>query len=385
MIKFEAGQLMESPCVIFVANRGYALTSSRGSLIQRFLSAAWIVVVATTNDPESQSLCDLGAHLEPVCFNRGGVAPVADVRAWRRMSQIYRKWQPVLIHQFHAKPVIFGSLAARGATRGACQVVNTITGLGHAFISSGVSAGLAGLGYRFALSDTACTTFQNRDDRALFLKRGWVSESQAKLITGSGVDIRKFIVADRRGHDSSAPTVVMLGRLLRQKGIPQFAEAARRVRRRWPAARFLLAGELDPDHPDAVTEEWLREQEGIEYLGRLTDVVPVLEQADLFLFPSYYREGVPRVILEASATGLPTVGFDVPGVREAVRDGETGYLVPDRDLDALTDRVEELLIDESLRLAMGRAARQLAVESFDVRAIEAQYLQIYRDLGLDIE
>ncbi len=376
---------MESPRVIFVANRGYALTSSRGSLIQRFLSAGWIVVVATADDPESQSLCDLGAHLEPVCFNRGGVTPMADVRAWRRMSEIYRKWQPVLIHHFHAKPVIFGSLAARRATRGVCQVVNTITGLGHTFISSGFSAGLAGLGYRFALSHTACTIFQNQDDRALFLERGWVSEPQAKLITGSGVDTRKFSVAERRDRDGSAPTVVMLGRLLRQKGIPEFAEVAGRIRRRWPAARFLLAGELDPDHPDAVTDEWLREQEGIEYMGRLTDVAPVLNAADLFLFPSFYREGVPRVILEAGATGLPTVGFDVPGVREAVRDGETGYLVPDRDVDALTDRVAKLLEDEALRLTMGQAARRLAVDQFDVRAIEEQYCQVYRDLNLDID
>jgi glycosyltransferase involved in cell wall biosynthesis len=177
----------------------------------------------------------------------------------------------------------------------------------------------------------------------------------------------------------------MLGRLLRQKGIPEFAEVARRVHCRWPSARFLLAGELDPEHPDAVTNEWIREQKGIEYLGRLADVAPVLNAADLFLFPSFYREGVPRVVLEAAATGLPTVGFDVPGVREAVRDGETGYLVPDRDVEALTARVVELLEDESLRLTMGRAARQFAVDAFDARAIEAQYLQIYRELGSDID
>lgn len=125
-------------------------------------------------------------------------------------------------------------------------------------------------------------------------------------------------------------------------------------------------------------------QDGVEYLGRLADVQPVLAEADLFLFPSYYREGVPRVILEAAATGLPTVGFDVPGVREAVRDGETGYLVADRDVEALTDRVSRLLEDDVQRVAMGQAARQMVEADFDVRAIEHQYLDVYRELGFDV-
>lgn len=369
--------------IVFVANRGYALTSSRTSIIQRFLSSGWEVIIATAADVESQKLCNLGAYLEPVVFNRGGLALAADMSAYRRLHTIYRKWKPALIHHFHAKPVVFGSLAAYRALGDAVQVVNTITGLGHAFITGGLPAQIASLGYKFALPRTAATIFQNRDDRALFLERGWVKEHQARLITSSGVNIKRFSFKDRHGRDESQPIIVMLGRLLRQKGIPEFVEVANYILQRWPKAKFLIAGEEDPVHPDAIAVEWLREQKGVEYLGRLTDVIHLLSKADLLLFPSYYREGAPRVVLEAAAMGLPTVGFNVPGVREVVLDEETGYLVPDRDVGALTDGVTRLLENESLRLRMGENARKMVEDSFDVSAIEEQYFNVYRDLGFE--
>ena len=130
--------------------------------------------------------------------------------------------------------------------------------------------------------------------------------------------------------------------------------------------------------------EWIEAQSDIEFVGRLADIKPLLEQADLFLFPSYYREGVPRVIMEAAATGLPTVAFDVPGVREAVRDGETGFLTKSCDLDALVERVAQLIDNPDLRDAMAASARQFAEASFDVRKIQDRYLQLYRSFDLDI-
>lgn len=370
---------MRTPCIIFAANRGFALTNSRETLIQRFLHQQWRVVLATADDPEARYLKRLGATLEPVDFNRGGLAPGTDWRAWWRMRAIYRRWQPTLAHNFHAKPVILSSLAARQVPGDGTAIVNTITGLGHVFITGGLAARLAGLGYRLALPRGHVTIFQNRDDRDLFRERGWVSGESARLIIGSGIDLERFGYVDRSGRQA-APVVVMIGRLLRQKGIPEFSAVARRIRARWPEAQFLLAGEEDSFHPDAVTARWVQEQGGVEYLGRLDDVRPLLVEADLLLFPSYYREGAPRAVMEAAASGLPTVAFDVPGVRETVRDGETGYLALDRDVDALSSRVSELLEDSHLRLAMGRAARRLAERVFDIRAIQEQYWAIYQDL-----
>jgi glycosyltransferase involved in cell wall biosynthesis len=358
--------------VIFVANRGYALSSSRMALINRFLSHGWQVIIASADDEESRKIKDIGATIEPILFNRGGLSPIADLTSYFRLRAIYKKWRPNLIHHFHAKPVLMGSMAARRILGQRVKVVNTITGLGHAFTSGGLMARLIGYGYKLAIPNSDMTIFQNRDDYALFLHQGWVSEKRAQIIAGSGVDISRFNTEACSRHDKELPIVVMLARLLKQKGIPEFVEIAHRLRRRWPRARFILAGEEEADHPDAVSIKWLSEQEDIEFLGKISDVVPLLAMADLFLFPSYYREGVPRVVLEASAMGLPTVGFNVPGVREAVRDGVTGYLVAGRDVDEMTNRVAEMLGDESLRLRMGRAARELSEASFDTT--------IYRDL-----
>jgi glycosyltransferase involved in cell wall biosynthesis len=371
-------------CIIFVANRGYALTSSRISIIQRFLSSGWKVVIATADDIESKKLCAMGVHLEPVMFSRGGLAPLDDIKSFKRLFDIYRKWKPVLIHHFHAKPVIFGSIAARRALGSKAVVMNTITGLGHTFTIGGLPSKLAGLGYRFALRHTAAIIFQNRDDRDLFLERGWVTRDQVRLIVSSGVDTNRFSMVDRSGRDHSSPNIVMLARLLNQKGIPEFVEVANNILQRWPKARFFVAGEEDPGHPDSVNLAWIRSQTVVEFLGRISNVASVLATADLFLFPSYYREGVPRVVLEAAAMGLPTVGFEVPGVREAVLDGVTGYLVPARDVGALTNRVVKLLEDRTLCLSMGRAARGLMESDFDKPIIEEQYIQLYRELDFKV-
>ena len=379
-----AQPISNRPSIVFAANRGFGLTSSRANLISRFLASNWHVVIATADDAESRSLENMGARLEPIVFNRGGLMLAADISCYFRLRSVYRKWRPVLVHHFNAKPVLFGSLAARQVLGSRVKVVNTITGLGQAFSDGGPSAKLAALGYRIAIPGSDLTVFQNRDDRALFLERNWVAESSARLIAGSGVDINRFTLVDRSNRDTNAPVIVMIARLLRQKGIPEFVQVAQEIRKRWPGARFLLAGEEEPRRPDAVTVDWLRGQADIEYLGRLDDVVPLLQQADLFLFPSYYREGVPRVVLEASAMGLPTVGFDVPGVREAIRDGETGYLVKNRDLATMTARVDELLDDPRLRLRMGRNARKLAEDCFDLRVIEERYFELYRELGPEI-
>lgn len=371
------------PSVVLAANRGYALKSSREGIIRHFLEHGWKVVLATTEDDESRELVELGAILEPVTFSRGGFSLVTDLKAYRCLRAIYGRYRPALVHHFHAKPVILGSLVARSQLGDQVGIVNSITGLGHAFVKGGLVTQLASSGYRFALPKSDMTIFQNRDDRALFLKHGWVGAHNNRLIVGSGIDIERFSWVDRRDHDPQAPVIVMMGRLLGQKGTTEFVEVAKRVRAVYPQAHFVWAGEEDPAHPDAVSGSWMREQDAIEYAGRLSDVAPLLNQADLLLFPSY-REGLPRTVMEAAATGLPTVGFDVPGVREAVGNGETGYLVPERDVDVMTQKTLDLIADKDLRERFGRQSRELAVNEFDIRQIEAAYFDTYRELGIEI-
>ena len=370
--------------VVFVANRGYALTSSRKSIITLFIKNGWTVVLATADDSDSRSLVDLGANLEPIVFRRGGISLISDFVAFDKLSLIFKKWQPKLIQQFHAKPAILGTLSARKVLGKSVRIVNSITGLGNAFVGKGIAVCLAEFGYSLAIPKSDIVVFQNSDDKKLFLDNGWVSEKQVCQITSSGVDLTRFHFIDRSNQLNDSLVVIMLSRLLKQKGIREFIQIAHRVREQMPQVNFILAGEEEANHPDGLTADWVSQQEAIKYLGRLEDVKPLLTEAALFLFPSYYREGVPRVILEASATGIPTAAFDEPGIREAVVDKVTGFLVPNRNLDELTARVLCLLENHADRLSMGLSARYMVEKRFDVHLIEQQYLDLYRELGLEI-
>ncbi|MCO6439704.1 MAG: glycosyltransferase family 4 protein [Nitrococcus mobilis] len=377
---------MQDRCVILVANRGFALSSSRRLLIRRFLDCGWRVVIATADDEYSRALCDDGAILESVDFSRGGFSIVRDAAAFRRLRTIYRKWVPRLVHHFHAKPIIFGSIVA-GGTQPKPVTINTVTGLGHAFVNGGAVRSLAAVGYRLALRNADVTVFQNRDDLELFVTRQWVRRPNTRLIVGSGVDTGRFRMAELDSGSRSGAKVIMVGRLIWQKGIREFIEAARRLKARRQDVEFILAGEEDPVHPDAVPMSWLEEQcrsGAVTFAGYVRQIDSLLREADIFVLPSYYREGVPRVALEAAACGVPTVAADVPGTREAVRDGETGYLVPAKNVEALTQRIEDLLENPERRRAMGRRARLLVEGDFDIKAITQRYIDTYNAVGVEI-
>lgn len=365
--------------VLFLANRGYALKSSRKLLIEFFLSIGWKVVLCTTADKDSYTLERLGAKLEVVPFSRGGVFGWKDYQCYRRLCRIYSEYSPSLVHAFHAKPVILSALASK-TVKSDAKVVSTITGLGHAFIKGGLIASIAGLGYRMALPNTDITIFQNSDDQDLFAAAGWLDKCDHKLIVGSGVDVNRFSLSCRAKKEQKC--VLMLGRLLRQKGVLEFSEIAQAALKSNVLSEFVWAGEVDSVHPDAISPAFF-DGTNVSYAGHVADVTKLLNDADLFLFPSY-REGVPRAIMEASASGIPTVAFDVPGVREVVRDGITGYLVPFGDVKALVEKTFLLLENNVLRVEMGKNAREMALDSFDIRIIQKQYVDVYQMLGIDI-
>ena len=374
----------EKPCVIFVANRGFGLTGSRLALLQHFVSSGWRVVAATAADAGAAQLVARGVTVEPVAFNRGGPALFLDGQALLALRRLYRRRRPALIHHFNAKPIILGTLAAWLA--GCGSVVNTITGLGHAFIRGGLTYYLAVAAYNVFLSRSKATIFQNPDDWRLFVQRGWVPAPLARLIASSGVDTLHFRPVVARRAPAGSPRVLMVARLLWQKGVGEFIEAAELVKEIYPAASFELAGEWDPVHPDAVDEKWIQSAAGsgiIEFLGYVTAMERQLPVRDIFVLPSY-REGAPRVLLEAAACGLPVVTTDVPGCRDVVVEGVTGLLVPPRDSQALARAIIKLLQNPELRRQMGRAGRQRVEANFDVGAVTHKYLALYRELGIAV-
>lgn len=369
---------------LFVANRGYALLSSRRELIQKFIDANWKVVIVSEDDSESRMLAKLGAAFEKVSFNRGGISVFDDWRAKRRIRSIAKKWNPSFAHFFHAKPIIIGASTLRSQLGESVRIVNTITGLGNSFEHGKVTTILARFGYKQALSKSDITIFQNTDDQSFFLSNNLIERSKCKLIIGSGVSLHDFKYVDRFNRNPIGPLVVMIGRMLKKKGVNEFVSIAEYVKMRLPEARFVIVGEEEKMHADSVDIGFLHNKSCVEYLGHKSDIVPILEQADLFLFPSYYREGVPRVIMEASATGLPTVAFNVPGVREAVRNNITGYLIEGLNVEQMASKVLHLLRNQSLRLEMGCNANKFAKEKFDKEIIQESYFQVYRNIGIMI-
>jgi len=368
--------------IIFVANKTYALTNSRVEILRHFLLSGWRVIVAAAVDNDSYQLVEMGVIVDEIKFERGGLSIFGDIRAYCDILRIYQKWKPDIIHHFHSKPIILGTVAARWCLGGSVVIVNTVTGLGHAFIAGGLIRKFAGFGYNFSLRYSSMTIFQNRDDQSLFLENGWVTKGRSKLIIGSGVDIHKFSFIDREGRKEVALSIVMLGRLLKQKGVVEFAAVAANIREIFPDINFFWAGAEDLVHPDSVEASWFINHDDVEYLGELSDVNDLLQKADILLFPSY-REGVPRVILEAASTGLPTIAFDVPGVREAVVDGETGFLVEYLNVDSLVDRLLCLINNNKKRLEIGINSRAYMKNNFDKRRIIQMYIDTYSDLGFE--
>jgi glycosyltransferase involved in cell wall biosynthesis len=370
---------MKTPCAIFVANRGFALYNSRMPLMTRLLNSGWRVVIATANDTHAADIATRGIALEPVHFARRGLALASDLRSLFTLWRIYRRHRPTLIHHFHAKPMIFGTIAARLALGNQVRIVNTVTGLGQAFVQGGLVRTLAGLGYRANAALADATIFQNRDDHDLFVSQGWVRPDKARVIVSSGVDTDRFTMVPH----ADGLRIVMVARLLRQKGVKQFIEAAHTVKAWCPEARFQLAGEMEPDHPDGIPAKDISravDDHTIEFLGYLNNIGTTLSGSFLFVLPSYYREGVPRVVLEAAACGVPAIVADSPGTRESVIDGETGFLVPPRDSAALAEKITALIRAPKTRDKMGLAARARVEEELNLATITEHQFAVYKEL-----
>lgn len=315
-------------------------------------------------------------------FGRAVFAPIKDGSAMVRLSKVIRDTRPDLIHLFNAKPTLLGLAVVRISGTSA-RVVNTVTGLGHAFTQSKLARGVSTWLYRRLLPRAQVTIFQNRDDLHLFQSLQLLGTSRAELIIGSGVDLERFHPPMETAPDSRRCTVMMAARLLRSKGVPDFLDAAVRARAALTDVRFLLAGELEPGHPDGIGEAELRRlasASGVEFLGYRRDLDRLLQTVDLVVLPSYYREGVPRILVEAAACGVATITTDSPGCREAVMHGVTGLLVPPRDSVALSQAIVTLARDRGLLRSMGRMARERAVAVFDMRSVTQRHQEIYDEL-----
>ena len=364
----------EAATILLSANSCWNIVNFRGGLIRALRGAGYRIVVAAPEDAHTPRLGDLGAEFVPVAINSAGLSVAEDLRLLARYRRIFRDLRPAAFLGFTVKPNIYGSIAAGSV---GAKVINNISGLGTVFIKRGPLTALVTQLYRFALRRSATIFFQNKDDMELFTRSGLARGDQARLLPGSGVDLERF--RPRPGKADPGPfRFLLVGRLLWDKGIAEYVEAARLVRRSHPEARFQMLGPVGTNNrtavPSAMVERW-RDEGIIEHLGESDDVRTALEQADCIVLPSY-REGLPRALLEGSAMGKPLIATDVPGCREVVVDGATGYMCAARSVDSLAAAMLKMLETPAAeRVRMGEAGRRRVEQQFCETLVVAKYLE----------
>ncbi|HEX5460818.1 MAG TPA: glycosyltransferase family 4 protein [Steroidobacteraceae bacterium] len=357
--------------VVLAASYAPSLWTFRRHLIEELGRRGYrVLACAPQNDEASRNLAALGAEFMVLGPGRTSRNPFDDLRYFWKLLRLCRRLRPDALIGYTAKPVIWGSLAGRMA--GVENVVAMITGLGFAFTENGSAHSwvsvLVGRLYRIALRRCNSVVFQNPDDQEEFVRRRLIRRgSRTFVVKGSGVDLHEF----RPAILPDSPIFLLVARVLRDKGIREFCEAAMRVKSRYPESSFRLVGWFDPENPRAVSpvelESWCANGV-VEYRGPVEDVRVEMAQCRVYVLPSY-REGTPRTVLEAMAMGRPIITTDAPGCRETVRHGWNGYLVPVRDSSALASAMESFIAEPRLVEKMGANSRQLVESAYDGRRV----------------
>ena len=375
-----------SRTLMFVVNVDWFFLSHRLPIALEAMRQGYQVHIATGLTDKQGELERHGLVVHPLALDRSSAGLG---NAWRTMVQlwqIFRAVRPDVVHLVTIKPVLLGGLVARLA--GVPAVVAAVSGLGFVFVAKGVKASarrwLVGGLYRLALGHhNLKVIFQNPDDQASLARLAHLTDRKVAMIRGSGVNLAQYRVMPM---PIGVPVIVLAARLLAEKGVREFVQSAQILRQRSQVvccARFVLVGEPDLANPGSLRPEELAQwaEDGVvELWGHRTDMPQVMAAAHVVVLPSYYGEGLPKVLIEAAACGRAVVTTDHPGCRDAIDPDVTGFLVPARDAVALANALEELLINPGRCATMGQAGRELAESAFDVRQVVAAHLQIYQEL-----
>lgn len=373
---------MRASTLLLIASFSESVIKFRGPLIAGLLESGFRVHVAAPglgpDSPVAQRLTEMGVAIHDIPMSRAGTSAWADLQLVVRLVRLMRLVRPECTLAYTIKPVVYGTIAAwlsRVPKRFAL-----ITGLGYAFTGAreGLLTRIVMRLYALAMRRASKVFFQNPDDERQFREMGLLPpQIPSVVVNGSGVDVASYIV---QPLPACAPIFLMIGRLLGDKGVREYAHAAQRIRSVNPDVRFRLVGWID-SNPDAIAQpeldRWIADGT-LEFLGKLDDVRPAIAGSTVYVLPSY-REGTPRTVLEAMAMGRPIITTDAPGCRETVIDGENGYLIPVRSVDALVAAMQNFIDNPGLAARMGQRSREMAEDKYDVHKVNAVML---REMGI---
>lgn len=365
------------PRIAVIGSYAPSLLIFRGTLLQALVDLGHEVYAMAPEGHHTigERLAAMGVRYCPIRLNRTGMNVARDLVTFIVLVGLLRRVNPDVVLSYTIKPIIHGSLASRLAT--VPTVASMVTGLGYAFSGDAKNhramRALVEIAYRWSLRFNQVVFFQNPDDMSLFRERKLVSRQKCVLINGSGVDLDRF---QRMPVKTNPMSFLLIGRMLKEKGIYEYLAAASTLRERYPAARFRLLGPVD-SNPGAIPAADLHQAAvvaGVEYIGPVDDVRPYLSQCSVYVLPSY-REGTPHSVLEAMAVGRPIITANVPGCRETVRHGINGFLVAPRDARDLAATMERFILQPQLIEPMGDASRAFAEERYDVHKVNFVILQ----------
>ena len=370
--------------VLIIANAAFTIINFRSELINDLIQRGCEVVVACpadcnliNGDDIEQIFKSMGVSFRPINFDRSGINPFTDLAVLFNLIKLIKSEKPGIVLNYTIKATIYGSIAAWLCNTQ--TVASNITGLGYIFTNSSLRARivrfLVQLQYKIALRLNSVVFFQNNDDLALFFRLNIIHSSvTTKVLNGSGVNLNAF--SPNPGVKKVPQSFIFVGRLIRDKGIIEFIEAAKKMKPFFPLANFRIVGALD-ENPAGISKYFIDQivAEGIvDYIGSTSDVLPYLQQSEVFVLPSY-REGTPRSVLEAMAVGLPIITTDVPGCRETVSPGVNGILVTEKNVDSLFLAMYELIDNSKLRSKMGANSLLRARKFYDVHKVNSEIIK----------
>lgn len=337
-------------------------------------------------DTAPENFAQYGFTYHQVAMSRKGMNPIADLFIICKLFFLFRKINPDLVHLVTIKPYLYGGIAARLAK--VPGVVSAVAGLGILFNkNTNKSKLLRTILYplfKFAfVHRNQHVIFQNIDDKQVLLQWIGLNDKITSVIRGAGVDLNQYPYFQE--IDNKPPVIAFAARLLKDKGVEEFVDASRLLQQRGVAVKFRLIGEPDEGNANTVSQQQLDNWQDagiVECLGYRTDIPDLFSKANIVSLPSYYGEGLPKVLIEAAACGRAVVTTDWPGCRDAITPNETGLLVPIKSASALADAIQKLIESKEVRLAMGKAGRKLAESVFDVNAVIAQHMEIYKKLEI---
>ena len=370
--------------LLFVINVDWFFISHRLPIAIKAMKDGFEVHLVCAITTRVDYLRGLGIHVHPLSFSRSGKSISTEIITVIKLYRLIKQIKPNLLHLITIKPVIYGGIIARLVKTS--SVVSAISGLGFLFVQrAGLSAKLFRSAilvlYRLAMGHSnQRVIFQNPTDMKALIDSGGVMLDKARMIRGSGVNLNDYPVIP---ESSGVPIIVMASRLLRDKGVVEFVEAARILKGKGVKAHFKLVGTPDSENPASVTDEEIKswkEEGSVDCLGFRSDIAALFTQSHIVTLPSYYGEGLPKVLVEAAACGRVVITTDMPGCRDAIESDISGILVPARDAKKLAGAIERLITDAALRQQMGRQGRILAEREFSIDKVVLAHLEIYNEL-----